>query len=348
VLPYSPAAFAVQKVSTSEVARTTKPVQQFIDPIELLRPIAFHPALVDICDGYIPAGLMLSQILYWTPRTGPEAEGWFYKTQEQWYLELRLTRTQQEAARKILRLKGFIDESVRKHGGGTKIHFRANQLLIGASLSTCRKPASPLAGNLHTPLQETCKSYKEAETTTETTTLEPSAAARQEGFSLVGDQANPKKVSDPRHASCKDLIFRCYGFLNHGTLPPWDASDAKQLSTLLRAMPTLTADEFHAWLGHYAASENINPASRPRNLLTKIAEYASGPLNKYGRPLNANEDLTASERRVTATRTSISNSLRKIVSKRNGHDGSEQQVCPTGRTDGRAIPALLAKNAGGD
>ena len=94
-----------------------------------------------------------------------------------------------------------------------------------------------------------------------------------------------KKTGDPRHSEFQKLIFRCHRYLNKNDTPSWDASDAKQLSLLLKAKPDLTSAQFHAWLGNYADSENINPASRPRKFLPKITEYASGPLDKFGKPL---------------------------------------------------------------
>lgn len=101
-------------------------------------------------------------------------------------------------------------------------------------------------------------------------------------------QGNGKSKSDPRHEQCRDLIFKCYSYLNDGEKPPWDGSEAKQLSLLLKAKPDLDAEKFHQWLGNYAASENINPAARPREFLPKISDYAGGALNKFGRPQSAN------------------------------------------------------------
>lgn len=97
----------------------------------------------------------------------------------------------------------------------------------------------------------------------------------------------PDKKSS-KHAEFKDLIFRCYAYLNNGELPPWDGSDAKQLSLVIRAKPDLDATKFHQWLANYAASGNINPAARPREFLPRISDYTGGPLNKFGRPCDQN------------------------------------------------------------
>ena len=102
------------------------------------------------------------------------------------------------------------------------------------------------------------------------------------------DQAeveNPKpNGKDHKHADFKGLIFKCYSYLNEGELPPWDGSEAKQLSNLIKAKPDLDSEKFHQWLGNYAASENIKPGARPREFLPHISDYASGPLDRFGRP----------------------------------------------------------------
>jgi len=66
----------------------------------LRRPIAFHRPLVDVTKS-ITAALMLSQALYWNPRTGKN-DGWFFKTQEEWTKETGMSRAEQETARKSL------------------------------------------------------------------------------------------------------------------------------------------------------------------------------------------------------------------------------------------------------
>jgi hypothetical protein len=92
-----------------------------------------------------------------------------------------------------------------------------------------------------------------------------------------------KKEIDPRHVPFKALIFKCYEYLN-GEEPPWDGSDAKQLSALLAAMPKLSEDKFHKMLGNYAKSQNINPPDRPRLFIQRITSYSAGPLNDFGKP----------------------------------------------------------------
>lgn len=143
------------------------------------RPIAFHPIFVKLT-GSVNAALMLSQAVYWHSRT-KDAEGWFYKTQAEWEEETCLSRREQEKAREKLRATSFWEEDLR--GVPAKLHFRIDSEMFNkavlditnnsdeacqtsmhqTAILDCTKPPYKTAPNRHTI-------YKEAETTTETTT----------------------------------------------------------------------------------------------------------------------------------------------------------------------------------
>ena len=87
------------------------------------KPIAFNPIYVKIGCG-INGALMLSQLVYWTPRTKNQ-DGWIYKTHEEWEQETGLTRREQDTARKTLKSLGFLTE--KKAGVPCKLHFRVER-----------------------------------------------------------------------------------------------------------------------------------------------------------------------------------------------------------------------------
>ena len=109
------------------------------------RPIAFHRPLVDLTGGILPA-LMLSQAIYWTPRT-KDRDGWFWKTRDQWQEETGMSRREQETARKKLRGATVDGDPVwfeELRGMPAKLHFRINEAaltvwasgMLGASVPT--------------------------------------------------------------------------------------------------------------------------------------------------------------------------------------------------------------------
>lgn len=155
------------------------------------RVIAFRPLFTDIT-GSSTATLFLCQLLFWTDRT-TEPDGWIFKTRDEWWKETRLSRTEQENARKALRDRSIIVEELR--GLPAKLWYRVNRDtwdgLVAAYLAGLLgggKPASKLAGNLPTRRRETrqLEGGKPAnipigdydqEITTETTPIEPAQPA---------------------------------------------------------------------------------------------------------------------------------------------------------------------------
>lgn len=99
------------------------------------RPIAFHRPLAQLA-GSLPAGIMLSQAMYWTKRTSDQ-DGWFWKTQQQWEEETCMGRREQETARAQLRQLKLDGESVweeRLQGVPAKLHYRVNLDVLGEML----------------------------------------------------------------------------------------------------------------------------------------------------------------------------------------------------------------------
>lgn len=108
------------------------------------RPIAFQRAFVSLGVG-ITGALMLSQAVYWTCRT-EDADGWFYKTMDEWEAETGMTRSEQEGARRKLVKCGVLEEM--KKGVPCRLYYRVNMDAIAANLN---------AENLQSSLQKTCK-----------------------------------------------------------------------------------------------------------------------------------------------------------------------------------------------
>lgn len=86
------------------------------------RPIAYHRIFAHVCGDPI-AAIFLSQAFFWSPRTR-DSDGWFYKTQAEWFSETGLTRRHQETARKKLVSLGILEE-VRR-GIPAQLFFRVD------------------------------------------------------------------------------------------------------------------------------------------------------------------------------------------------------------------------------
>ena len=160
--------------------RTKRPLPEALTKL-IPRVTAYRPALADLC-GSVSAGLMLSQALYWSERTG-DADGWFYKTAGDWTHELAMGYEQQEGARKKLRKFTFWSEK-RKDVCGT-MHYRVDYEELTRELNRFRQKPETRQGRTPKPDSanarraisekhhggsgETPGTYKEAEITQEIT-----------------------------------------------------------------------------------------------------------------------------------------------------------------------------------
>jgi hypothetical protein len=171
--------------------KTAAPPITFEQAGELLgRPIAYHPIHAAIA-GSVEAGLMLAQALYWTriqDETNPAADGWFYKTQDEWFTETRIKRPGQETSRKALLRRGLLSEERRPLPPPSfqpRIFYKVNRqnyllaLCAAAKIQTAalqqtrqphsRKQASRNAANKAAAFPQTFSTEITSQTTAKTT-----------------------------------------------------------------------------------------------------------------------------------------------------------------------------------
>lgn len=116
-------------MSYGESHEASEEMYAWLRPL-LDRPIAFHPFFIDV-GGSITAALFLSQLFYWSLRTS-DHDGWVYKTQAEWKEEIRLSRKQQESARRRLRERGLLEEKLE--GLPAQLFYRINQRALVAGI----------------------------------------------------------------------------------------------------------------------------------------------------------------------------------------------------------------------
>lgn len=255
------------------------------------RPIAFHRAFVRIGAG-VTGALMLSQAIYWSRRT-KNADGWFYKTMEEWEEETGLTRSEQETARKKL-VKACVLEEMKK-GVPCRLYYRINSDEIMAIL---------FAGNQQSSLQDSSKQEcrntagKRAEnlqaiteTTTETTTeitsesfTAQAASASLPSVSVAPRIDIPSDMPGPKDQSAKTFkAWANYAFAyrrRYSVWPKWNARTAGQVSQLV---DRLGADEAHHVAAFYVSINDarlINDCHSLNVLLAKAeairTQWATG------------------------------------------------------------------------
>ena len=100
------------------------------------RIIAYRPVFADI-SGSIPGALFLSQSLYWQSRCLPGRDGWWWKTADEWFKETRLTRREQQQARKVLNRLMILEEE--KKGVPCRLWFRLNLNELDSAIQNATK-----------------------------------------------------------------------------------------------------------------------------------------------------------------------------------------------------------------
>ena len=172
-------------------------------------PIAFHRCLAELA-GSVTSGLMLSQAVYWTGKT-KDPQGWFWKTQDEWFEETMLSRKEQESARRRLREIVFEGKSLwceQLRGVPAKLYYRVDMDILECLLTADQhvqngqasmpemdilespKRASKQAQNGHTFLL--------AETTSETTTETTSESVSAREALVISQETTPARPHTPQ------------------------------------------------------------------------------------------------------------------------------------------------------
>lgn len=241
--------------------------------IDLLdRPIAFHRVFAQLT-GSVTAGLMLSQAWYWSKRC-KNSDGWFYKTQQEWYAETYLSRKEQETARSRLRDLG--DGTVWREelrGVPATLYFwidvdKLEALLLALENETFGQSSMPETGKLECPKGANKSARKGqtyiTETTTETTTEKStrSSGSKNPHYDYFAD-AYRRKMDYPYQNTTGD--FRQYA--------TWKKRDAG------------ITDEpsFKKAVDNYLASPQGKYTFA--DLVTRFAVFRLSALDRFGKPV---------------------------------------------------------------
>ena len=92
---------------------------------------SLHASLVSITGG-VTAALLLSHAIKLSLAVGEEAGGWFTFSAEQCQEATGLSEWEQEAARRVLRVNGFLDQ--QRRGESRTLWFRVRIWLVLAAL----------------------------------------------------------------------------------------------------------------------------------------------------------------------------------------------------------------------
>ncbi|HTV81487.1 MAG TPA: hypothetical protein VME18_02465 [Acidobacteriaceae bacterium] len=99
-------------------------------------------------------------------------------------------------------------------------------------------------------------------------------------------RARREDVPDVRHAEFKAATEEYWAAKNANLPMPWNGGEGAALAELLASNPTLKVEQYRDLLRNRYRSE-VNHSERPRAWLATVTNYASGPLDRFARPLEA-------------------------------------------------------------
>jgi hypothetical protein len=275
--------------------------------IDLSRTIAFQRSYVTIT-GSINAALMLSQAVYWSPKT-KDPDGWFYKSAEDWEEELGLTWEQQNLARKKLREADIWEE--KREGVGAPLFYRINQENLESRLREMLNDHSGKAGDTsqgkpEQPVRESRNIY--TETTTETTAETTTSSARQAAAGRNGHHDDKEGFKlEPETPTLEQQTWAAYSQefrKRYRTDPVRNAKTNAQIKQLTKRLGNETP-EVAAFYLHHNAQFYVQKCHAIGNLLADAeklrTEWATGTRITNTRAQQAdksqsNQDLIAEAR----------------------------------------------------
>lgn len=149
----------------------------------LARPVAFFPVFAQIGGG-VTAGVMLSQLWYWSQGRAWDKDGWIWKTFDQWRQETELTQTEVEGARKKLVARGLVN--YQRAGCPAKPYYQIKKNAVLKAIVSldaseiaclpknvkldCLKPSDLIDENVETCLSKTGKHNTESSSQISSTT----------------------------------------------------------------------------------------------------------------------------------------------------------------------------------
>jgi hypothetical protein len=154
--------------------------------------------------------------------------------------------------------------------------------------------------NVDSQTMSALSAHTEAEADTEAEALEEEAKASSLPETKPPVDEKPKKRrrkrTDPtkseliatRHAEFKAALFAYWKFKNPDIEMPWDGQEGKALAMWLASAPKTTLEQFKIFLRNRAKSE-VTHTERPCKWLRSITDFASGPLDRFHKPLQRAE-----------------------------------------------------------
>jgi hypothetical protein len=141
---------------------------------------------------------------------------------------------------------------------------------------------------------------------------------KEELIELKNLKPSGSREPDPRHSPIRDLIKALHQ-QQFELACEWDGSEGNVLNKLLTANPNWTTEQLEGMVCNRFRSEGITPA-RPRIWIPMLANYAVGPLDRFGKA--GVDNRSAAQQRSDRNKQAI---LASILNFNEGRGQDEEQ-----------------------
>ena len=120
------------------------------------------------------------------------------------------------------------------------------------------------------------------------------------------------EAAKSRHAEFKAAILRYWESKNPGVEMPWGPAEGRSLEMWLRETPNTTLEQFVGYLRNRFKSA-VTHTERPSRWIGNVTNFASGPIDKYGKPLQESANVGSDKNQRSPASQRVEANLRAVA-----------------------------------
>jgi hypothetical protein len=158
-------------------------------------------------------------------------------------------------------------------------------------------------------------------------------AKREQRSKKCAKAARGKKTeaAKSRHAEFKAAIVRYWESKNPGVEMPWGPAEGRNLEMWLRETPNATLEQFVGYLRNRFKSA-VTHTERPSRWIGNVTNFAGGPIDKYGKPLQESANVGSSKNQPSPAKQRV-DGARRVLAEIAIERGLYDPACADGRPD---------------
>jgi len=120
------------------------------------------------------------------------------------------------------------------------------------------------------------------------------------------------EAAKSRHTEFKAAILRYWESKNPGVEMPWGPAEGRNLEMWLRETPNTTLEQFVGYLRNRFKSA-VTHTERPSRWIGNVTIFASGPIDKYGKPLQESANVGSEKNQRSPASQRVEANLRAVA-----------------------------------